>query len=78
MRLASTNDHGGTVYEVLGDYMQDPGYWLRICRFLPSAGRIEVKTFDSRDGRLCTGTRLVPDPTRHQFSLDYGMTAKQP
>jgi hypothetical protein len=77
MRLVSANDHGKPVHEVLSDYMQDrSGCWLRICRFLPAANRIEVKTFDSRDGRLCAGTKLVPDPAQHQFSLTYEMTAK--
>jgi hypothetical protein len=79
MRLVSTNDHGKPVHEVLSDYMQDrDGYWLRICRFLLAANRIEVKTFDSRDGRLCPGTKLVPDPAQHQFPLACEMTAKQP
>ncbi|MCX7824480.1 MAG: metallophosphoesterase [Verrucomicrobiae bacterium] len=79
MRLVSTNDHGKPVHEVLSDYMQDrDGYWLRICRFLPAANRIEVKTFDSRDGRLCPGTKLLPDAAQHQFSIACEMTPIQP
>lgn len=70
LRLASKNDAGTTVYELLSDYHD---HWLRVNRFLPAANRIEVYTIDSRDGRLCEGTRTQPDVSQHQFTLDYEM-----
>ena len=70
MRLESTNDAGGTVYELLSDYH---AYWLRVNRFLPASNRIVVYTIDSRDGSLCGETKLQPDVSQHQFSLEYDM-----
>ena len=74
MRKASQNDAGQTVHELLSDYHAN---WLRICRFLPSSNRLEVRTFDSRTGVLCSGTKLVPDRSQHQFDLEYEMTGKR-
>lgn len=75
LRLISVGDHGNTVHSLLSDYMQDPGDWIRVLRFLPAQDRIDVLTVNSRDGTLCRGTRLVPDPSQHSFSLNYPMTA---
>ena len=77
LRLTSQNEAGRPVHEVLSDYMQTTGggdCWLRVCRFLPAANRIDVFTVDSRDGRLCEGTKLVPERSAHQFSLPYAMS----
>ncbi|MCX6898281.1 MAG: metallophosphoesterase [Verrucomicrobia bacterium] len=73
MRLTLQNDHGKPVHVLLSDYMQDRGDWLRVCRFLPVKSRIEVRTVESRDGRICEGTKLLPGPAEHQFQLDYEM-----
>jgi len=77
LRRVSQNDAGRPVHEVLSDYMATtgtPDCWLRICRFLPAENRIDVFTIDSRTGRLCPGTKLVPQRDAHQFSLPYAMT----
>ncbi|MCX6906856.1 MAG: metallophosphoesterase [Verrucomicrobia bacterium] len=78
MRLTLQNDHGKPVHWLLSDYMQDRGDWLRVCRFLPGKNQIEVRTVDSRDGRLCEGTKLLPGPAEHQFQLDYEMPMPKP
>jgi hypothetical protein len=74
MRLTLQNDAGKPVHWLLSDYMQAPDAWLRVCRFLPGQSRVEIRTVDSRDGRLCEGTKLLPAPAEHQFQLDYEMT----
>ncbi|MBI5687989.1 MAG: metallophosphoesterase [Verrucomicrobia bacterium] len=74
MRLTLQNDAGKPVHWLLSDYMQAPEGWLRVCRFLPGKNQIEVRTVDSRDGRLCEGTKLIPRSAEHQFQLDYEMT----
>ncbi len=77
LRQVSKNDAGQPVHEVLSDYMATAGSgecWMRICRFLPAENRIDVFTIDSRTGRLCPGTKLVPQRDAHQFSLPYAMT----
>lgn len=76
LRQVSQNDAGRPVYEVLSDYMAAASTgecWLRLCRFRPAENRIDVFTVDSRSGRLCPGTKLVPQPDAHQFSLPYSM-----
>jgi hypothetical protein len=70
LRLASKNDAGRTVYELLSDYHD---HWLRVNRFLPETDRIEVYTIDSRDGSLCEGTDIERDVSQHQFALEYEM-----
>lgn len=76
MRLATHNDAGHVVHELLSDYGNQGGDWLRICRFLPRAHRIEVSTFDSRNSALCDKTKHVPDRRQHQFTLEYDMSGK--
>jgi hypothetical protein len=78
MRITLQNDAGKPVQWLLSDYMQDRGDWLRVCRFLPGQNRIEVRTVESRDGRLCEGTKLLPAPAEHQFQLDYEMLPANP
>jgi hypothetical protein len=74
LRLASKNDAGRPVYELLSDYHD---HWLRVNRFLPEADRIEVYTIDSRDGSLCEGTDTDRDVSQHQFTLEYEMGRKK-
>jgi hypothetical protein len=72
-RLASKNDAGKPVYELLSDYHDR---WLRVNRFVPEANRIEVYTIDSRNNSLCQGTAKQSDVSQHQFKLEYKMTQK--
>ncbi|NWG12758.1 MAG: IS630 family transposase [Acidobacteria bacterium] len=71
LRQVSLNDHGKPVHELLSDYHQN---WLRANRFLPDADRIQVYSTDSRNGALCRGTKIQPDPGQHQFVLQYEMS----
>ena len=77
MRLVSKSDHGKPIYELLSDYNMDRDDLLRVCRFLPASNRVEIITFDSNNGALCSGTKLVPDPGQHRFALDYPMVTGQ-
>lgn len=74
LRLASKNDRGRVVHELLSDYHAS---WLRVNRFLPASNRIEVYTIDSRNGQLCPGTKYQPDAAQHQFVLEYEMAGKK-
>jgi hypothetical protein len=68
MRQTSTGLHGNTVYECLSDYRD--GY-LRIYRFEPRAGWIDVFTYSPYLRRLCEGTPLAPDVASHRFRLPF-------
>jgi hypothetical protein len=68
MRMTSTGRHGNVVQECLSDYRD--GY-LRLYRFEPGAGRIEVFTYSPHLGKLCDGTDLVPNRADHQFTLPF-------
>jgi hypothetical protein len=67
---AATGTHGNTVHELMSDYRE--GYF-RIYRFLPEEDRVEVFTYSPTLGKLCDGTKVVPDPKDHQFSFSYDM-----
>jgi len=69
MHLTSRNDQDKVVYEIMVDY--DDG-WLRLCRFVPKENKIHLWTIDSRTGRLCHGTKYVPDVSEHNFTLVIG------
>jgi hypothetical protein len=75
MRLTSRGDSGKPIHELLSDYNQDKADWLRVCRFLPAQNRIEIFTVNSANGKLCSGTTLVPEAAQHCFTLDYPMAA---
>ena len=62
--------HGNPVHECLSDYR---GGYLRIYRFEPSEQRIRVMTYSPYQQKLCDGTDIVPDVSRHQFTLGYGI-----
>lgn len=76
MHLVANSAGGKPIQSLLSDYSQDPKDWLRVLRFLPDRERVDVLTVNSRDGTLCLGTRLVPDPAQHCFSLDVRMSAR--
>ncbi len=65
-RLASTNDAGHVVHQMLSNYQSAPlggGAFLRILEFLPNGDKVQVKTFSPYDGTYKT------DP-QNQFLLD--------
>ena len=49
---------GNPVHEVLSDYHEGS---LRVYRFLPAEGKIEAWTYRPHEGRLCPGTKIVPE-----------------
>ena len=42
---------------------------LRVMRFVPQTGEIEVRTWNPITGEFCQGTEIVPDAGQHQFVL---------
>lgn len=66
-RATTATRHGNVVHELLQDYGSG---WLRIYRFLPDENRIQAITFDPGTEQLCQGTKIVPDPSQHQFELE--------
>jgi hypothetical protein len=73
MRQTTRGEHGNPIHEVLSDY---GAAGLRVYRFVPKENLIRVYTVSPIDGTLCIGTRIVPDPTQHQFTLEYDMSEK--
>lgn len=71
--VVKTGDHGNRVHALLSDYRE--GY-LRICRFVPSEDKIEVRTYSPLLGKLCRRTSTVSDREEHQFAISYRMTRK--
>ena len=74
MRAESIGLKGNTVHELLSDYGKSG---LRIMRFIPFENRIEVRTYDPINHRLCNSTTIVKDIKEHQFNLSYTMDSDQ-
>lgn len=71
MRQKVIGSQGNTVHELLSDYGING---LRVMRFLPAENKIEVRTWDPIEGKLCETTSVVPDRNQHQFTLEYDMS----
>ncbi len=71
-RQTSRGAHGNQVHEILTDYPRhaDDSDWLRLLRFHPGKGHIEVLTYSPAQGRLCEGIGHVTEWSDHQFQLD--------
>jgi hypothetical protein len=67
MHMSQTGAAGNTVHSMLSDY--GPGE-LRLLRFNPAIGRIDVVTCNPLTQSLCKSTRVVKDEREHQYSLD--------
>tara|TARA_R110002111_G_scaffold107056_2_gene165496 strand:- start:79087 stop:80130 length:1044 start_codon:yes stop_codon:yes gene_type:complete len=63
--------HGNTVHELLSDYGSNG---FRLMQFIPAQNRIEVRTWNPVDKKLCEKTKIVPERDQHQFTLEYQMT----
>lgn len=72
LRMAQTGDHGQKVTSLLSDYLSQPV--LRLVRFVPSANRVDVVTYDVMQKVLVDDTPYVHDLDQHQFHLDYPMS----
>lgn len=68
----SHGKHGNVVHEILTDYPRDADNsdWLRLLRFYPNEGRIEVLTYSPAQDRLCDSVAHKTARNDHQFDLD--------
>lgn len=68
----SRGKHGNAVHEILTDYPRDADAsdWVRLLRFHPDRGAIEVLTYSPAQDVLCQGLAHVPAWEDHQFTLD--------
>jgi hypothetical protein len=73
MHQTTPGEHGNPIHEVLSDY---GAAGLRVYRFVPKENLIRVHTHSPLEESLCLGTRIVPDPAQHQFTLRYDMSEK--
>ena len=65
------NEAGGTVHALLSDYSAGgKNGGLRIYRFHPSKGKVEVITYDTTEESILETTKIVPDPAQHNFELN--------
>ena len=53
-------------------------FTLALLRFVPKEKRLEVMTYSPTLGHTCPGTKIVPEPEKHQFALrlDFDEPAK--
>ena len=71
-RQTSQGMHGNLVYELLADYPRDAddSDWLRLLRFVPAKGQVEVFTYSPAQDRLCEAVGQKKELSDHQFTLD--------
>ncbi|MGC3966072.1 MAG: metallophosphoesterase [Pirellulales bacterium] len=74
LRLTTPADDGHPVTSLLSDYMSEPV--LRLCRFVPSADRVDVLSWHVTQEFLIERSNYVPDLAQHQFSLPYDLKPK--
>jgi len=72
LRESRTGDHGNTIHFLMSDYMSAPV--LRLVRFQPAENRLDVLTYEVRQGFLVDETNYVKDRSAHQFQLDDALT----
>lgn len=72
-RMSLPAEDGHTVHALMSDYMSAGP--LRLYRFLPKENQVRVITYDTTQLALTSRMTFVPDYTRHQFTVDYPMTA---
>ena len=68
--------NGNRVYSVLQDYPRksDGEDWLRLFRFRPSKGVVEVYTYSPSQDRLCNDAGFWHGRSWHQFELPLPVT----
>ena len=69
MHITLRGDAGNTVYALMADYVN----CLRLYSFRPKENLIKVVTYDPKAGRVCSASKLVPEPKEHLFELPYSM-----
>ena len=71
--------HGNRVYSILQDYPRrsDAEDWLRLLRFRPDKGVVEVMTYSPSQDRLCADAGLWHGRSWHQFEIPLPETVKK-
>lgn len=70
--MTLTGDAGNRVDAFMQDYSMVSGAdWLRIFRFQPNDGKIEVYTYSPRKDCLCEGEMFWNDPKWHRFTIPF-------
>lgn len=71
-RQTSQGAHGNAVHELLADYPRtsDDSDWLRLLRFDPAKGQIDVLTYSPTQDRLCESAGHKTERNDHQYTLD--------
>ncbi|MDQ8180447.1 metallophosphoesterase [Pelagicoccus sp. SDUM812005] len=69
LRQETKGDAGNTVHELLSDYTSSGP--IRLYRFNPNAGTIDVFTFETGKEELVFSTDRNPARESHRFKLDY-------
>lgn len=67
LHLKTTSDHGHVVHSLLSDYTSSGP--LRLYRFRPADGEVDVITYDTTRGELVDDTELVHGRENHQFTI---------
>ena len=71
-RETQTGVHGNTVYSTLQDYPRDrdDSDWLRLFRFRPDKGKVEVWTYSPAQDKVCEEAAFRKGRDWHVFTLD--------
>lgn len=65
-------EKGNVVHAFLQDYPKaDDSDWIRIFRFQPVDGKIEVFTYSPQADSLCPGVKLWPEAKWHRFTVPF-------
>lgn len=72
LHQTSEGESGNPVHEILTDYPReaDDSDWLRLLRFAPEKGRIDVFTYSPAQDLLCESIGHKTARSDHQFELD--------
>ena len=64
--------HGNVVHSTLQDYPRDKDTsdWLRLYRFRPDKGKVEVWTYSPAQDKVCEGVGFRKGRSWHEFELD--------
>ncbi len=68
----SEGREGNLVHEILTDYPRDTddSDWVRLLRFVPARGKLEVWTYSPAQDLLCERMHHLRERSDHQFELD--------
>lgn len=72
LKQTSQGVDGNPVHELLADYPRDAddSDWVRLLRFVPAKGQIEVFTYSPAQDLLCESVGHMKARSDHQFTLD--------